>query len=239
MHYYTFNIGDYASHTMHLEPLEDLAYRRMIDWLYLNEKPLPNDIDQIARLIRMRSHCECIATVLREFFICIDDGFICQRVEEELEKYRTKSSRAKQSAEARWSKKTQKKQKVKQQDANAMRTHSERNANQEPITNNQEPLIIDGASAPEREQVAQQKRFKKPSVEEVRNYMAEQGNQVPDEADRFFNYHESKGWKVSNAPMKDWKAAARYWLGNQSKFRRSGNVTPIAKANYGTGIVDL
>lgn len=28
MHYYNFHIGDYASHTRHLSPIEDIAYRR-------------------------------------------------------------------------------------------------------------------------------------------------------------------------------------------------------------------
>ncbi len=25
------------------------------------------------------------------------------------------------------------------------------------------------------------------------------------------DYYESKGWKVGNAPMKDWKASVRLW----------------------------
>jgi uncharacterized protein YdaU (DUF1376 family) len=56
MHYYQFNIGDYQSHTNHLDPLEDLAYRRMLDWCYLHEKPLPLDANEIARIIRLRDH---------------------------------------------------------------------------------------------------------------------------------------------------------------------------------------
>jgi len=39
MHYFNFNIGDYASHTRHLSLMEDLAYRRLIDAYYLAEKP--------------------------------------------------------------------------------------------------------------------------------------------------------------------------------------------------------
>ena len=69
MHYYKFNISDYKAHTEHLELLEDLAFRRMLDWMYLHEKPLPKNIDEIARFIRMRTHNDCIAYVLQEFFI--------------------------------------------------------------------------------------------------------------------------------------------------------------------------
>ncbi|MCP4984979.1 MAG: YdaU family protein, partial [Colwellia sp.] len=47
MHYYQFNIGDYTSHTSHLDPLEDIAYRRMLDWVYLHESPLPLSVKQI------------------------------------------------------------------------------------------------------------------------------------------------------------------------------------------------
>ena len=58
MHYYQFNIGDYASHTQHLDEIEDVAYRRMLDYCYLNEIGLPKSVDEVARLIRMRTHSE-------------------------------------------------------------------------------------------------------------------------------------------------------------------------------------
>ena len=131
MHYYQFNIGDYASHTSHLTDIEDLAYRRLLDWCYLHEKPLPNDIDQIARLIRMRSHCDAIANVLREFFK-EDNGFTSERVIQEINQVNLKSEKAKASANARWSNNI----KDLSDDANALPTHSERNAthNTRPIT---------------------------------------------------------------------------------------------------------
>ena len=50
MNYYPFHLGDYAAHTAHLEPMEDLAYRRMLDLYYRTEKPLPLDTAEIARL---------------------------------------------------------------------------------------------------------------------------------------------------------------------------------------------
>ena len=56
MHFYSFNIGDYMSHTVHLSLMEDLAYRRCLDIYYLHEKPLPEDIGEVARLIRMPQH---------------------------------------------------------------------------------------------------------------------------------------------------------------------------------------
>ena len=133
MHYYKFNIGDYASHTTHLDPLEDIAYRRMLDWVYLHESPLPDNVEQIARLIRMRTHCECIETVLREFFELSEYGWIQEKAFNEIRSYKEKSEKAKKSAMERWSKKPNK------SDANALRKKSEGNANHKPLTTNQEP----------------------------------------------------------------------------------------------------
>ena len=134
MHYYKFNIGDYASHTSHLDPLEDIAYRRMLDWVYLHESPLPDSSDQIARLIRMRTHCEEIANVLREFFTLTDYGWIQEKAFNEIDSYKEKSTKAKASAAARWAKKPI------ESDANALQPDSERNANHKPLTSNQEPV---------------------------------------------------------------------------------------------------
>lgn len=144
MHYYQFNIGDYSSHTSHLDPLEDIAYRRMLDFCYLNEIGLPPSVEEIARLIRMRTHCECIANVLQEFFTQDEEGsWRSDRAEREIAAFREKSDKAAKSARKRWE--------------NSMRTHSEGNAkamregckgnaNQEPITNNQEPNITASAT---------------------------------------------------------------------------------------------
>ena len=33
-------------------------------------------------------------------------------------------------------------------------------------------------------------------------------------AQQFFDYYESKGWKVGKSPMKDWKASVRTWEKN-------------------------
>ena len=137
MHYYQFNIGDYQSHTSHLSEMEDLAFRRMLDWCYLHEKPLPFDTDEIARLIRMRSHSDSIAIVLREYFERNDDGWISLRVIAEILKVGIKSDKASASAKARWGKKD-KEIKDLSNDANALRTQSESNAthNTLPITQN-------------------------------------------------------------------------------------------------------
>lgn len=52
-------------------------------------------------------------------------------------------------------------------------------------------------------------RFSKPTVQEIAEYCSERKNTI--DAERFFDYYESKGWKVGSSPMKDWKAAVRNW----------------------------
>jgi len=119
MNYYAFHIGDYKAHTQHLTPMEDLIYRRMLDLYYLNESPLP-DAQKIARSICLRDHISDIETILSEFFVDTPEGFIHARCEREIKAMNEKSGKAKASAQARWKKGT---------DANAMRTHSETDAN--------------------------------------------------------------------------------------------------------------
>ena len=147
MHYYQFNIGDYQSHTAHLSESEDLAYRRMLDWCYLHEKPLPLEAPEIARQIRMRTHSDCIAVVLREFFERTADGWISLRVVAELHKVGEKSEKASASAKARWVKKPNEIKDIPE-DANAMRTHSEGNATQDPIHMTHNPIPKKNTVAP-------------------------------------------------------------------------------------------
>ena len=133
MHHFPFHIGDWMSHTSHLSPEEKAAYLAMMIEEYLHEKPLPDDIEQIARKINMRSHCECIAVVLQEFYERNPDGekgWSNKRVREEILAYKSKSDKARASANARWNK-------GKSGDnANALQAQSERNANHKPRTKN-------------------------------------------------------------------------------------------------------
>lgn len=51
--------------------------------------------------------------------------------------------------------------------------------------------------------------FSKPSDQEVTAYGASIGFKIDGAA--FCDFYKSKGWKVGNSPMKDWKAAVRTW----------------------------
>ena len=102
----------------------------MLDWCYLHEKPLPFDIDEISRQIRMRTHSESIAIVLQEYFEKNEDGWINLRVIQEILKVGIKSEKASSSAKARWGIK----------DANALPTQSDSNATHNTEPNTQDTL---------------------------------------------------------------------------------------------------
>ena len=94
MNYYPFHLGDYASHTGHLDPMEDLAYRRMLDAYYLREGQLPTDVTEIARLVRLRDHAATIRDVLNEFFEQTPEGWRHVRCDEEILKMQDKQAKA-------------------------------------------------------------------------------------------------------------------------------------------------
>lgn len=60
------------------------------------------------------------------------------------------------------------------------------------------------------------KRFEKPTLSEIKAYCIERNNNV--DAQHFYDYYESNGWKVGKNSMKDWKAAVRTW--ERSEYRK-------------------
>ncbi len=65
--------------------------------------------------------------------------------------------------------------------------------------------------------------FEKPTVEEIQAYCIERKNGV--DARSFFDFYESKGWKVGTAKMKDWKASVRTWEQRQKNESTQKNAT--------------
>lgn len=89
MHYFQFNIGDYASHTRHLSLMEDLAYRRLLDLYYLRDGKLFGDEADVARQIGMRDHVQEVTQVLQDFFcLAEDDRWAHDRCDAEIDNYR-------------------------------------------------------------------------------------------------------------------------------------------------------
>jgi len=62
-------------------------------------------------------------------------------------------------------------------------------------------------------------KFKKPTLEEVKQYCAERNKGV--DAERWFNYYESNGWQIGKNKMKNWKAAVHTWEKNNVQTVKS------------------
>jgi uncharacterized protein YdaU (DUF1376 family) len=204
MQYYQFHIGDYVSATAHLSPLEDLAYRRMLDLYYSSENPLPTDIPSLTR--RLRVSADDVQNVLREFFELREDGYHNSRCDEEISRFLSWVDTQRENG-----RKGGRRKKQPQNNpllthglpiANPSLTHGQATHNPLPSTHNPVP----------KEEKEVRKRFIIPSVEEVAAYCIERGNTI--DPQKFHDYNESKGWKVGNSPMKDWKAAVRTWEKN-------------------------
>ena len=56
------------------------------------------------------------------------------------------------------------------------------------------------------------KCFEKPTLSEIKAYCIERNNNV--DAQHFYDYYESNGWKVGKNSMKNWQAAVRTWEKN-------------------------
>ena len=62
--------------------------------------------------------------------------------------------------------------------------------------------------------------FKKPTQQEVSEYCLSRGGII--DGNRFYDYCEANGWKLSNGnKMKDWKAAVRTWEGRKNEQRQN------------------
>ena len=79
------------------------------------------------------------------------------------------------------------------------------------------PLCV---SPPSVEPTPAPKKFRPPTVGEVLAYCRERGNAV--DPGRFVDFYESKGWKVGNQPMKDWKACVRTWEKREGRSQPKG-----------------
>lgn len=142
MHYYPFHIGDYRAATAHLSNEEDLAYRRLLDYYYDTELPIPNPNPALCK--RLRLGLEVIESVLNDMFIQTEEGWVHPRCQEEIMVYNQKIETARANG------KRGGRGKKTQPFANANPTLTQPLTNQDPITNNQDPItnkFIDQSSS--------------------------------------------------------------------------------------------
>lgn len=80
------------------------------------------------------------------------------------------------------------------------------------------------------EEKPKRSRFVKPTLEEVSNYIKEKGYKV--NADTWFNYYESNGWKVGRNSMKDWKACVAQWNSRNKEQKPANKFKPTDERQY-------
>jgi len=134
MHYYSFHVSDYIHDTAHLSNDEDLAFRRLLDLYYTQEKPIPNKTHEVARRIRMAKQINAVQVVLEEFFMfdMENDCWFHKRCDETIAAYQAKAERNRVVGKLGGRPK-----------ANPEETQvvSRDNPNHKPITINQEPKV--------------------------------------------------------------------------------------------------
>lgn len=75
----------------------------------------------------------------------------------------------------------------------------------------------------EKEKDKKRKRFTPPTVDDVRQYCYERGNNI--DAEAFVDYYTARGWKYGQGrPVVDWKAAVRTWEKREKKEEPKGFV---------------
>ena len=66
-----------------------------------------------------------------------------------------------------------------------------------------------------------EKRFIKPTIQEIQAHILEKGYTF--DAEAFYAFYESNGWKVGKNPMKNWKMACTTWAKNRKNNNNSVN----------------
>ena len=65
-------------------------------------------------------------------------------------------------------------------------------------------------------------RFIPPTLDDIKNYVAERG--LSCDAEKFFDFYQSKGWMVGKNKMKDWRAAVRNWARTEKQDNKRDGI---------------
>lgn len=223
MHYYQFNIGDYAAHTKGLSLLEDLAYRRLMDEYYLAERPLNGCSTDVARLIGMIDNDAEVAYILGRYFKSVDGFYVHDAIENNILSYKNKSEKASVAGKASAKSRACNRRSTNvQQTMNVRSTNVQPTNNHKPITNNHEPVVI--TAQPESGKAVAIATAKTKGTRLTSDWQLPKASgewalsegftreMVLFEADKFRDYWISKSGR--DAVKLDWDATWRNWIRN-------------------------
>ena len=217
MHYFSFHISDYMSHTAHLTPVEDIAYIRCMMIYYLHEKPLLEDIGEVAREIRMPNNIPEVTYVLNKYFTHdVGKGWTLARADEEIQKYKNKlaaSSKGGKSAALVNRKSTA---------SGLLPTN-----NHKPLTNNHKP-IKDTLKRPNNvtkktweDFLIHRKKLKKPLTETALKGIKKEVSKTSISLEDALVMVQARGWQSFNSD----------WVTKEEKS--------FANTNYGEGVQEI
>ena len=161
MHYYKRNIGDYAKKAGRLSMVEHGAYTLLMDAIY-DRETFPT-LEEALDWAWARDEAEVAAVkfVLNKFFELREDGrYVQNRIQEELDSYKSKAE-----TNARIAKEREEKRKYKHEASRTVHEACEEihepSPNHKPLTNNQEPLTNINITADESAKNPKPKRITK------------------------------------------------------------------------------
>ena len=100
-------------------------------------------------------------------------------------------------------------QQIHRREVNAANRAGKKSA---PATTEENTAVVQPEEKPAQEiqpEKPKRKNFVKPTVEEIEAYCKEKNYKI--NAQQFFNYYESNGWKIGRNAMKSWQAAVQNW----------------------------
>lgn len=202
MHYYKRDIGQYYKKAGRLTMLQHGAYTMLMDACY--DREIFPTVEQAIDWCWASAdeEIEAVKFILSKFFFEHDGVFKQRHITEVLEKYHENAAINKAIAIEREAKRRAK------------------NTKREPIVNEPPPnkeLRTTNNQLQTKEKI---KRFKKPSLSEVQEYIAGKNYQI--DAESFISFYDSNGWKVGKNPMKSWKAALTTWQ-KRNKGQNNGS----------------
>lgn len=141
---------------------------------------------------------------------------IAAKMDEDAVKYSEKSAKNSAAAKKKWSK--AKASEEVQVDADAMQTDADACDNMQTDADACERMQTHGKyiykynskETHSKECVKKAASQQPPSIDDVRSFARDEGLSGFN-ADAFWNFYESKGWKIGGDDMADWRSAARCW----------------------------
>lgn len=201
MHYYQFNIGDFSLHTNHLTLEEEAVYRRLLDFYYDTELPIPIETQPVIRRLRLGLKSAIVDVILQEFFVKEADGWHNSRADSEIAAYHAKADAARLNG-----KKGGRPRNIGSKTQSVILANpdlTQQKPKQELLTKKQELLTTKG--------------FIKPSLDQVCKQMEGKIEDSDSEAYSFVNHYESNGWMVGANAMSCWRACTNNWIKRSKK----------------------